>query len=91
MLGAPLPAGILAHILRAKFARSADAAVAQTPLTIEAVRALLRHICEQKYDQRSPTGDVYDAYIGFLSGEQQGTMEWSFKPLPRGSSLLTFP
>lgn len=79
VLGKPVPRGVLAHILEAKFARSACAAVAGERVSARLVEELLHHIVQQKFEQRSPSDDVYDALLAFLSGEQQhGTMEISY-------------
>ena len=79
VLGRPLPAGILAHILAAKFGKSATPAVAgAAPPSAELVAALLGHVVRAKFEQRAPSDDVHDALLGFLSGEQEGTMEISY-------------
>ena len=33
---------------------------------------------QQKFEQRAPSGDVYDQFIRLLSGEQQSLMEISY-------------
>ena len=76
ILGTPVPSGILTHILEDKFHRSARLAAA--PLTATVVQKLLRHIVQQKFEQRPPSGDVYDEFIRFLSGEQMNLMEISY-------------
>lgn len=78
VLGTPVIAGILSHILVDKFSKSATAAVSGEPITQSLLRALLRHVVEQKFEQRIPSGDVHDALLAFLSGEQEGTMEISY-------------
>ena len=73
-----MPSSILAHILGAKFAKSARASVAGAPLTPALVAALVGHIVAHKYEQRSPSGDVHDEMLAFLSGEQESLMEISY-------------
>ncbi|KAL7554568.1 hypothetical protein ACHAWF_019036 [Thalassiosira exigua] len=78
VLGSPVPAQILQHIFLDKFRRSSNESVSKsTPSTIM-VDALLRQIVRQKFEQRLPSGDIYDDYIRFLSGEQQSLMEISY-------------
>jgi hypothetical protein len=78
VLGAPFPARILQHILASKFQRSTVPEVTKVPLTIELLDALLRQIVQQKYEQRVPSGDIYDELIRLLSGEQHSLMEISY-------------
>jgi len=78
VLGSPVPAKILFHIIADKFRRSPDAVVAGENLTEETVGALLKHIVEQKFEQRLPSGDKFDRFILFLSGEQRSQMEVSY-------------
>jgi hypothetical protein len=78
VLGTPVPAQILVHILMDKFRRSPNAAVAREELLESKVDELLRHIVQQKFEQREPSGDIYDDIIVFLSGEQKGQMEISY-------------
>ena len=78
VFGSPLPSGILTHILGDKFKKSARASVAGAELTPVLVKSLLKHIVQQKFEQRAATGDVYDEFIAFLSGEQELLMEVSF-------------
>ena len=42
------------------------------------VQTLLGHIVEQKFEQRAPSGDIFDTLIIFLSGEQESLMEISY-------------
>ena len=70
IFGRSMPAKILAHILTAKFRKSSMPAVADHAPGDEVVKNLLGQIVHQKYEQRVPTGDVYDDFIRFLSGEQ---------------------
>merc|ERR1712232_1086802 len=42
------------------------------------MKALLRHIVQQKFEQRALSGDIYDEFVRFLSGDQQGVMEISY-------------
>ena len=74
----PMASQILTHILMDKFRKSSNSAVAGEALTPAVVRALLHHIVEQKFEQRGPSGDIYDEFIIFLSGEQQSLMEISY-------------
>lgn len=78
VLGAPVPAKILYHILADKFRRSPDTVVSRERLTEETVRILLRHIVQQKFEQRLHSGDKFDRFIAFLCGEQQSQMEISY-------------
>ena len=78
VLGAEMPAQMLAHILADKFQRSSVPQVVQEALTREVVESLLRHVVAQKFEQRVPSGDVYDEFILFLSGEQESLMEISY-------------
>ena len=39
---------------------------------------MLRHIVQQKFEQREPTDDMYDECIRLLSGEQESLMEISY-------------
>lgn len=78
VLGNTVPERILLHILTDKFKKSSNSIVAGTQLTEETLRILLKHIIQQKYEQRVPSGDEYDDLIMFLSGEQQSLMEISY-------------
>ena len=78
VLGEAVPARILQHLIADKFKRSANPEVAEHPLAPEALDTLLRHIVQQKFEQRLPTGDVYDDCIRLLSGEQESLMEISY-------------
>ena len=78
IFGNAMPAKLLAHTLGDKFQKSAVAAVAAETLTPTVVNGLLKNIVQQKFEQREPTGDIYDAFILFLSGEQQSLMEISY-------------
>lgn len=78
VLGTQVSARILAHILSDKFQRSPVEAVAAATLTPGVVETLLRQIVEQKYEQREPTGDIYDDFLRLLSGNQQRLMEISY-------------
>ena len=66
VLGVPVPARILAHILEDKFKRSAVQAVASQDLPQDVVETVLREVVGQKYEQRVPTGDIYDEVIWLL-------------------------
>jgi len=78
VLGNSVPAQILMHIFRDKFQRSSNETVAKNNLSIKMVEVLVRQIVRQKFEQRLPSGDIYDDYIRFLSGEQQSLMEISY-------------
>ena len=78
VLETPVPARILHHIFLDKFHKSANKSVAENELTHEMVDVLVRQIVQQKFEQRRPTGDIYDDYLRFLSGEQQSLMEISY-------------
>jgi hypothetical protein len=73
-----VPARILQHIFGDKFGRSANKAVAENGLSVDMVSELIRQIVRQKFEQRLPSGDIYDDYIRFLSGEQISLMEISY-------------
>ncbi len=77
VLGTPVPARILEHIFLDKFRRSPNKTVATAEISHEMVNVLVRQIVEQKFEQRYPSGDIYDDYIKFLSGEQESLMEIS--------------
>lgn len=82
VLGSPVSLGslgkILQHIFLDKFQRSSNKSVAENALSTQMVDTLVRHIVRQKFEQRPPSGDIYDDYIRFLSGEQQSLMEISY-------------
>ena len=78
VLGSPVPAQILQHILLDKFRLSPKKSIAENNLSNQMVNALVRQIVRQKFEQRLPSGDIYDDYIRFLSGEQQSLMEISY-------------
>ena len=78
VLGSPVPARILLHILLDKFRRSSSRVVSQEPLTETKVEELLRHIVKQKFELRVASGDLYDDYMLYLSGEQKSQMEISY-------------
>ena len=69
---------ILQHIFLDKFRRSSNKSLAQNNLSNQMVDTLVRQIVRQKFEQRVPSGDIYDEYIRFLSGEQQSLMEISY-------------
>eukprot|EP00928_Gymnodinium_smaydae_P100356 TRINITY_DN9823_c2_g4_i1.p1 TRINITY_DN9823_c2_g4~~TRINITY_DN9823_c2_g4_i1.p1 ORF type:complete len:2328 (+),score=476.05 TRINITY_DN9823_c2_g4_i1:208-6984(+) len=73
-----LPSGILTHILEDKFRKSSNISVSSEKVTSSLVQALLRHVVQQKYEQRTPSNNIYDHLIAFLSGEQDGVMEISY-------------
>jgi hypothetical protein len=82
VLGSPMKFGqwgkIVEHIFRDKFRRCSIKTVARNKMSISMVDSLVRQIVRQKFEQRLPSGDVYDDYIRFLSGEQQSLMEISY-------------
>lgn len=78
VLGVQVPARVLAHILASKFRRSPVPAVAEEPLTPAVLEALLRHVVQQKFEQRLPSGDIFDEFLLLLSGEQRSLMEISY-------------
>lgn len=78
VLGNPLPAQMLGHIVMDKFQRSSDPAVTAIDMNVVNLEQLLRHIVQQKFEQRAPSNDVFDNLILFLSGEQKSQMEISY-------------
>lgn len=78
VLGRAVPAQILLHILVDKFRRSSVKEVAEEQMTIVKVERLLGHIVRRKYEERIASGDIYDALVLYLSGEQQSLMEISY-------------
>ena len=78
VLGRSVQAGILQHILSDKFKKSPEATVSEESLDRDKLELLLRQIVQQKYEQRSRSGDIYDDLILFLSGEQKSLMEISY-------------
>merc|ERR1712032_1430498 len=71
VLGARVPAQILEHILADKFRRSTVPSVAAEQLSPQVVEKVLRNVVQQKFEQRAPSGDLYDEFLRLLSGEQQ--------------------
>lgn len=69
---------ILQHIFLDKFGRCSIKSVAENGISTHMVGTLVRQIVRQKFEQRLPSGDIYDDYIRFLSGEQQSLMEISY-------------
>eukprot|EP00930_Biecheleria_cincta_P037281 TRINITY_DN25573_c0_g1_i1.p1 TRINITY_DN25573_c0_g1~~TRINITY_DN25573_c0_g1_i1.p1 ORF type:complete len:2388 (+),score=410.29 TRINITY_DN25573_c0_g1_i1:162-7325(+) len=78
ILSTSVPSGILTHILETKFSRSVNPAVASETLNRPAVQTLLCQIVQMKFEQRKPSGDIYDHFLRCLSGEINGTMEISY-------------
>jgi len=79
VLGNPVPAQIFLHILMDKFKRSSNDSVSGQDLTAKnLVETLLSDIVNQKFEQRVPSGDIFDDFIMFLSGEQGSLMEISY-------------
>lgn len=74
-----VPAQIFLHILADKFKRSPNKAVSDQDLAVDnIVDTLLHEIVKQKFEQRVPSGDIFDDFILFLSGEQGSLMEISY-------------
>jgi len=71
-----MTSGIFAHIVQNKLQRSAS--LGSEPLTRSVSQSLLRHIVAQKFELRTPSRDIHDKLVCFLSGEQQGIMEISY-------------
>lgn len=78
VLGNSVPRQIFQHILIDKFKRSANKVVSGERLPDNRVTELLKHIIQQKFEQRLPSGDILDDYVIFLSGEQHSLMEISY-------------
>eukprot|EP00980_Cylindrotheca_fusiformis_P003809 scaffold839_cov138-Cylindrotheca_fusiformis.AAC.4 len=78
VLGNSVSAQIFLHILMEKFKRSPSKAVSGERLSKDIVAKLLRQIVHQKFEQRVPSGDIFDDYVIFLSGEQHSLMEISY-------------
>ena len=78
VLGSPVPAKILFHILEDKFKRSSDSIVSGEKLSEEMIGNILKQIVAQKFEQRRASGDKYDRFIAFLCGEQHSQMEVSY-------------
>ena len=77
VFGKSMTSSILTHILEDKFQISALLA-SHTPLKSKNVEQILRQVVHQKYEQRAPTGDIFDEFIRFLSGEQVNLLEISY-------------
>jgi len=86
ILGSPLPASILMHILDDKFHKSSNPAVASQALTPQLVRVLVGHIVQQQFEQRTRSGDIHDQYLQYLSGDEEGLTELSYTKQTRSSS-----
>lgn len=79
VLGTAVTARVLRHILTDKFSKSSNGTVARERLDpADRLDVLLRHVVQQKFEQRTQSGDAYDDIILFLSGEQRGHMEISY-------------
>ena len=78
IMGDTVLARILLHILHDKFRRSPNRVVASHELDESQMATLLKEIVEHKFEQRIFSGSRNDDFIGFLSGEQQGSMEISY-------------
>jgi len=81
VLGKRYVIGILTHILCDKFKKASNPQIQQVApetLNLDVVQSLVNHIVQQKYEQRTPTRDIYDEFIRFLSGEQESLMEISY-------------
>lgn len=80
VLGAPVLSHILQNILTDKLSKSPNKTLSNyTNWLAEGVlEKVLRQIVNQKFEQRVPSGDIFDQVILFLSGEQQSLMEISY-------------
>ena len=80
ILGKPVLSHILQNILSDKFNKSPNKAVSDCSekLVEEVLEKVLRQIVNQKFEQRTPSNDIFDQLILFLSGEQQSLMEISY-------------
>jgi len=76
IMSSPVPLSILIHILQDKLRTSSVLSSQQVNASV--VQELLSHLVQQKFEQRQPTGDIYDDYVRFLSGEQASLMEVSY-------------
>lgn len=80
VLGKPVLSHILQNILADKFNKSPQKIVSDFSrrLAEDVLEQILRQIVNQKFEQRVPSGDVFDQLVIFLSGEQQSLMEISY-------------
>lgn len=78
VLGASAPARVLRLILQSKFRRSTVPQLAEAEVTMEMCSSVLQHVVHQKFEQRLPSGDLFDDVIRLLSGEQVGLLEISY-------------
>ena len=69
---------ILCNIFGAKFQVSANPLVVKEHVTKALSTQLIQHIVQQKFEQRLPSMDIFDEFICFLSGEQNGVTEISY-------------
>lgn len=76
IMGTSLLSRILLHIVMDKFRLSPNRALQE--FDESQLEPLLREIVIQKFEQRILAGDCYDAFIAFLSGDQEGSMEISY-------------
>lgn len=79
IFGAPVPSAIFTHILEDKCQKSTLPSLSSSQaLSPPVVQALMRHLVQHKFEQRRPSGDVYDEFVCFFSGEQVSLMEVSY-------------
>eukprot|EP00535_Pseudo-nitzschia_heimii_P012412 CAMPEP_0197198710 /NCGR_PEP_ID=MMETSP1423-20130617/33509_1 /TAXON_ID=476441 /ORGANISM="Pseudo-nitzschia heimii, Strain UNC1101" /LENGTH=1031 /DNA_ID=CAMNT_0042652545 /DNA_START=1648 /DNA_END=4743 /DNA_ORIENTATION=- len=80
ILGKPVLSHILQNILSDKFSKSPNKGVSDCSEKLPEVvlEKVLRQIVNQKFEQRTPSNDIFDQLILFLSGEQQSLMEISY-------------
>ncbi len=80
VLGKPVLSHILQNILADKLSKSPNKTVSSysTRLEEDILEKVLRQIVNQKFEQRVPSGDIFDQVILLLSGEQQSLMEISY-------------
>ena len=80
VLGKPVLSHILQNILADKLSKSTNKTVSDfsTRLAEDVLEKVLRQIVNQKFEQRVPSGDIFDQMILLLSGEQQSLMEISY-------------
>jgi hypothetical protein len=67
----PVPRLILEHILADKFSKSINEQIRESArtLTTPTVNHLVSHLVQEKYEQRVTSGNIFDDYVSFLSGE----------------------
>ena len=80
VLGKPVLSHILQNILADKLSKSPNKTVFEyrNRLAEDVLEKVLRQIVNQKFEQRVPSGDIFDQITLLLSGEQQSLMEVSY-------------